>query len=233
VANKLETRKARAQREAGDGPERSCAFSRATLAPDELIRFVLAPDGTIVPDLDCKLPGRGAWLRAERAIVEKALKARTLSRALKADAKVPEGLAQGIEDQLVRRTTGALSLANKAGLAAAGFQQVESGLEKGTVAVLIHGLDAAADGAAKLDRKFKAIQSSLERPAPVVTVLTINEISLAMGRPSVVHAALKSGGLAERFLREAGRLVRYRASSAASELVVTGQKLQPDEITEG
>jgi hypothetical protein len=42
-----------------DGPLRLCAESRTQEPIERLIRFVLGPDGTIVPDLARKLPGRG------------------------------------------------------------------------------------------------------------------------------------------------------------------------------
>lgn len=202
------------------GSERTCALTREHRAPEELIRFVAAPDGTLVPDLDRRLPGRGVWLTGTCDIVEKAIKSKTFARGLKANVVVPDDLVARIDTLLARRAVNTLSLANKAGLVSAGFQQVESSLEKGVVAVLLHGTDAAADGCHKLDRKFRAIQNDLGRGAPIVTALTVNEISLAMGRPSVVHAALIPGGLTERFLREAGRLVRYRTSSVASQLPV-------------
>ncbi|MEZ5898411.1 MAG: RNA-binding protein [Hyphomicrobiaceae bacterium] len=203
------------------GSERTCALTRQHRAPEELIRFVAAPDGTIVPDIDRRLPGRGVWLTATHETVEKAVKTKVFSRGMKANVSAAEDLADRIEQLLVRRVSETLALANKAGLISAGFQQVESALEKGTVAVVVHGAEAALDGCQKLDRKFRAIQKNFGRDAPIVTALTVNEISLAMGRPSVVHAALIPGGLTERFLREAERLVRYRTSSAAPELPVS------------
>ncbi|MBL8882262.1 MAG: RNA-binding protein [Hyphomicrobium sp.] len=202
------------------GSERTCALTREHREPEELIRFVAAPDGTVVPDLDRRLPGRGVWLTGNREIVEKAVKTKAFSRGLRATAVAPADLAIRIETLLVRRAGDTLALANKAGLVSTGFQQVDSALDKGSVAALIHGADAAADGCHKLDRKFRAIQKDRGQDAPIVTALTVNEIGLAMGRPSVVHAALISGGLTERFLREAGRLVRYRTSSAVPELPV-------------
>ena len=37
----------------------------ATLKPvDEMIRFVVGPDGDAVPDVKRKLPGRGIWITA-------------------------------------------------------------------------------------------------------------------------------------------------------------------------
>lgn len=196
------------------GSERMCALTRQTRTPDELIRFVLAPDASVVPDLERRLPGRGLWLTADRETIERAVKTKAFSRGFKAQAHAGDDLAGRIEGLLRRRVADTLALANKAGLVSAGFQQVESALEKAVVGVLVHGADAAADGCHKLDRKFRAIQAALERQAPIVTALTVSEISLAMGRPSVVHAALIPGGLTERFLREAGRLERYRTSPA-------------------
>ena len=64
-----------------DGPRRQCAVSRESLPQDELIRFVRSPDGLAVPDVAAKLPGRGAWVRADRQSIEK---------AVKADAKVSQ-----------------------------------------------------------------------------------------------------------------------------------------------
>ena len=210
----------RRERDDGEGAEtgsgRQCAVTRAILDPEELIRFVLAPDGEIVPDLERRLPGRGVWLTCNREVVEKSIKSKTFSGKLKTSVKVSLELADRIDTLMLRRVSDALALANKAGLAVAGFQQAESALEKDQVRVLLHGSDAAADGCLKLDRKFKAIQRDTGGVAAIVAVLTITEMSLAMGKPNVVHAALISGGLSERFLREAGRLARYRASPAVS-----------------
>ena len=42
--------------------ERTCVVTRAVKPGAEMIRFVAGPDGTIVPDLERKLPGRGVWV---------------------------------------------------------------------------------------------------------------------------------------------------------------------------
>jgi hypothetical protein len=106
-----------------------------------------------------------------------------------------------------------LSLANKAGLVIAGFEKIFAALDKGPVRAVLHGTDAAADGRSKIDRKYKAIQASRGVSATIVDVLTIAQMSLAIGRGSVVHAALIPGGLSDRFLEEAERLRRYRYST--------------------
>ena len=199
--------------ELNSGPERLCAVTRQSVDPKHLIRFVQAPDGTIVPDLDRKLPGRGVWVGCDRRLVEKAVATNVFAKSLKAKAQVSSDLPERVEALLVKRLTGVLSLANKAGLAVAGFEKVFAALDKGPVRAVLHGTDAAADGRSKIDRKYKAIQGSRGSPAAIVDVLKIAEMSLAIGRGSVVHAALTPGGLSDRFLEEAERLSRYRFSA--------------------
>jgi predicted RNA-binding protein YlxR (DUF448 family) len=197
----------------GAAPERMCVVTRESGDSRDLIRFVLSPDGVVVPDLDRKLPGRGVWVGCDRTLVEKAIRTQAFSKSLKTKAEAPADLAERVENLILKRATGALSLANKAGLAVAGFEKVFAALEKGPVRVVLHGADAAADGRSKIDRKYKAIQADRGQPAAIVDVLTIAQMSLAIGRGSVVHGALTPGGLSDRFLEEAERLARYRHST--------------------
>ena len=56
-----------------------CAVTRAVLPESELIRFVAAPDGSVVADLKAKLPGRGVWIGGERELVAQAVKRNAFS----------------------------------------------------------------------------------------------------------------------------------------------------------
>ncbi|WP_092868910.1 RNA-binding protein [Hyphomicrobium facile] len=208
------------------GSERLCAVTRRALDPENLIRFALSPDGIIVPDLDRRLPGRGVWVGCERGLIEKAVSTHAFSKSLKMKAEAPVDLAERVDDLIVKRVAGMLSLANKAGSVIAGFEKIYAALEKKPVRAILHGSDAALDGRSKIDRKYKAIQASRGAPAAIVDVLTIAQMSLAIGRGSVVHAALTPGGLSDRFLEEAERLLRYRSSAIEATPVAT------DEISE-
>jgi hypothetical protein len=199
-----------------EGPRRLCAVTRAELAREDLIRFVAAPSGEIVPDLANRLPGRGVWLRAEKDVVLQAVRMGVFARSLRRPVTVDGDLADRVEALMVRRLTDALALANKAGAVVTGFAQVLSLIEEGAAAALVHGQDAAGGGQDKLDRKLKAIARDRGRSAPIVTSLSTAHLSLAMGRSNVVHAALIQGGATERFLREAERLERYRSGLCAS-----------------
>ncbi len=199
------------QGEAGAGSLRLCAVSRTQRPPDDLIRFVLAPDGSIVPDLARRLPGRGVWVAATRATVAAAVRQKVFARSLKQPVSMPADLPGLVERLLVKRVAEALSLANKAGLLVAGFAKVEGLLDQRQAAVLLHASDGAADGVEKLNRKFKALMGSERFEQSTVAELTSAELSLAIGRPNVVHAAASEGGASQRMLQEAVRLRRYRA----------------------
>ncbi len=84
-------------------PERTCIVTREAGSPEGLIRFVVAPDGTVVADLRRKLPGRGAWVTARADVVRQAVRARLFARAFKAEVKVPPRLADEIDAALARR----------------------------------------------------------------------------------------------------------------------------------
>lgn len=200
--------------EPGDGPERTCAVTREVRPADALIRFVRAPDGLIVPDLAHKLPGRGVWISATREMVDKAIRTEAFAKSLKREANAPADLGERVDRLMLKRVCEALSLANKAGRVSTGFTKVEAAIASGAVAVL-HGADASLDGSEKLDRVLRAVSRQTGRPARTLTILTIEEMSLALGRSNVVHAALESGGATDHFLVEAARLQAYRQAPGA------------------
>jgi predicted RNA-binding protein YlxR (DUF448 family) len=171
----------------------------------------MAPDGAIVPDLARRLPGRGVWVAATRETVAAAVRQKAFARSLKQQVSMPDDLPGLVERLLVKRVGEALSLTNKAGLLVAGFAKVEGLLQQAAAVILIHASDAAADGVEKLNRKFKALVGSEGCENSILAELTSAELSLAIGRPNVVHAAASEGGASQRMLQEAVRLRRYRA----------------------
>ena len=192
---------------------RRCALTRARRPKDDLIRFVLGPDGAVVPDLKERLPGRGVWLTAAHDRVAEAAKRNVFARALKTEAKVPESLAAQVDRLLADAALSALALANKAGETVFGHAKVEEAIAKGRVLALVHAQEAAEDGCRKLDGKARGMREG--SPAPVVRAFGVDELSLASGRTNVIHAALIQGGAARKFLAAAARMERYRKGSAA------------------
>ena len=186
---------------------RRCIVTGEVLPEGRLVRFAVAPDGEVVPDVDAKLPGRGMWVRAERKAVEQAAAKGLFSRAAGEAVKADAGLAARTEARLAERMLGHLGLGRRAGELILGFDQVERALKgPGPPAVIIEASDAASDG----QRKLQAAARSAGIVPFVIGALSSTELSLALGRSNVVHAALKSGRIAERLVFDAGRLNGFR-----------------------
>jgi uncharacterized protein len=199
---------------------RMCAVTRQVRPIDELIRFVVSPQGEVVPDLKRKLPGRGLWISASHQAVAEAARRNQFSKGFKRQLRVTPALAADTEALLVRGVTDALAMAAKAGQVVSGFSKVEGALEahpgRVQVVALIHASDGAADGIRKLDAQSTALARSNAgnngetREIPVVTALTSEQLDLALGRSNVIHAALLAGPASKTFLSRSQILVRYR-----------------------
>jgi uncharacterized protein len=196
-------------RDSGDGePSRRCFVTGEVRPRAELVRFVVDPAGTIVPDVAARLPGRGLWLTARRDIVATAVAKRLFARAARAQVAADEGLADRVERLLAARCGEVLGLARRAGQAVAGFEKVRALAASGDAAVLVEAADGGADSRGKL--------VALAPDVPVIDRLTSSELSAALGREHVVHAALLPGRLAASFVDEAARLGGFRTRAASA-----------------
>jgi uncharacterized protein len=206
-----------------DPRHRLCAVTRLPRPTGELIRFVEGPDGAIVPDLRCKLPGRGVWVTADRQSVEAALKTRAFQRSLKHPVTVDPALCDLIDRLLQKLSLDALSFANKAGAIVFGFDRVGETIDAGRVLVLVHAKDAAAGGVGKLEGRFFAAKA--QKPAaPSIDCYSNEQLSLALGRPNVVHAALFDAPAARNFIEQTERLLRFRFGLGFEKSPETGLK---------
>jgi predicted RNA-binding protein YlxR (DUF448 family) len=191
---------------------RMCAVSREVRPIGELIRFVVSPEGEVVPDLKRKLPGRGLWVSASRRTVAEAVRRNQFSKGFKRDVRAAPTLPADTETLLVRSATEALAMAAKAGQVVSGFSKVEGALQQGQAEALIHASDGAADGIRKLDAivRQRGGNHGESQEMPIVSVLTSAELDLALGRSNVIHAALLAGPASKTFLSRCQILVQYR-----------------------
>jgi predicted RNA-binding protein YlxR (DUF448 family) len=194
------------------GTERMCAVTRQVQPIDELIRFVVAPSGEVIADLKRKLPGRGLWVSASRKAVAEAVRRNHFGKGFRRDVRVPPTLAADTENLLVRSAVEALAMAAKAGQVVSGFAKVEGALQQRQAVALIHAADGAADGTRKLDAivRQNAGKAGESPEFPVISVLTSEQLDLALGRSNVIHAALLAGAAGKTFLSRSQILVRYR-----------------------
>lgn len=195
----------------GPGSLRTCVATRAMLSPEKLIRFVVGPEGTLVPDLRRKLPGRGVWVALSRRAVEDAVKRKAFERSLKVRLDVPGTLADDIDGLMVQDCLKSLSMANKAGLVTTGFAKVEALIENRQVAAVIEAADGAEDGQRKIAQALLRSFGEKASELHVVRSFRGSDLELALGRVHVIHAALASGPASEGFLMRWRRLVLFRS----------------------
>ena len=188
---------------AEQGPLRRCVVTRARLPKQQMIRFVVAPDHTLVPDLAARLPGRGIWLSAQGDVVEAARTRGGFARAARGPVTVPPDLLSALQAALARRIGEQLGLARRAGAAVAGFTRAREWLQQRRVALIVQAADGSAEERARLCGGWDG---------PVVTPLAGAALGAVFGRDHAVHVAVAPGRLAERLRDEAARLAGLLAA---------------------
>jgi uncharacterized protein len=223
------------------GSERTCIVTGTKGVPEAMLRFALSPDGSVVPDIRRKLPGRGVWTRLSFATVSRAALKQSFSRAFRAKAEAPASLAETVDGLLEHDALQSLSIANKAGLVVTGAFKVDAAIETGAVAALIQASDGAPDGAAKRTHLVRARLGPEAEAIARVNLFTSRQLDLALGKTNVIHAALKAGAASSAFLAKGDRLRRYRGSepdaatrtaSGGASAAEAGTLGRPDELAE-
>lgn len=194
----------------GPGRTRMCALTREVRPEAELIRFVAAPDGSVVADIRARLPGRGVWVGRDRKAVAEAVRKNVFARGLKAPVRPAADLADQVAARLREAALGRLGLARKAGAVVAGFAKVEAAITRGDLAGLVIASDAAADSRRKIEQVVHR-RFGEEAPMPVIRFFASAELGLAMGRPNVIHAAVLQSPSGRSFVEAAIRFQRYES----------------------
>ena len=196
---------------------RMCALTRAEKPMAELIRFVLGPDGVLVPDTEARAEGRGVWISLSRDAVAEAVKKKVFARSLKTEVRLPDDLPGLTQLRLEQRYLGALGMARKAGQLTFGATKVRGLIETGNLVALITATDAAADGRSKMVGPLKALHYAAAEEeidgfeVPHFELLSSEQMGLALGLENVIHAALTRGAAAQAAVEKARRLALYIA----------------------
>jgi len=192
------------------GTARLCAATRKVQPVDDMIRFVVGPDGDVVADLKRRLPGRGVWVTARRSAVAEAIRRRAFARGFRRDVRVSPDLPERIDALLVRSALDALAIAGKAGQVVTGFRKVEAALASKPVAAVLNAADAAPDGVRKLAAATRAARGTEADRVAIIDVFASTQLDLALGRSNVIHAALLTGRESDSFLTRCATLERFR-----------------------
>jgi predicted RNA-binding protein YlxR (DUF448 family) len=212
---------------ANAGGERFCALTRTAKPVEELIRFVVGPNGDVVPDVRRKLPGRGIWITASRAAIDEAVKRRIFARGFRKEVAVATDLGSLTERLLERAALDALAIVGKAGQAVAGFGKVEDAIGSGDAIAVLHASDAADDGKRKLTAAIRRRGDEGEK-IPSIDAFSSQQLDLALGRLNVIHAALLDGPVSATFLARTQRLLRFRDGNLSHVTHETSEELRTE-----
>lgn len=190
------------------GPCRRCLVTRVSAEKGTMIRFVVGPEGDVVPDLAARLPGRGMWLSARRDVLETAARRGVFARAARMRVDVAADLAERVVAGLRLRIGEGLGLARRAGQAVAGFDKAREWLLAGRIGLVVAARDGSADERARFLAGAKAAIA-------VVDPLSGRELGRIFARERVVHVALAPGRLAAMIAIDAERLAGIEGREAA------------------
>jgi predicted RNA-binding protein YlxR (DUF448 family) len=192
--------------------DRTCIVTRESGSPETLIRFVAGPDGRVVPDLKRQLPGRGCWVKADRALVDRAVQKKLFARALKTEAKADADLGALVDRLLAADLVGMMNMARKAGQFVSGAMKVDAAVRAGAALAVFHAADAAADGVRKIDQARKAwkLGTNAEEDIPSFSLFTGAELDEVMGQNAFIHACALAGQAGEGVVKRANLLEQYR-----------------------
>jgi predicted RNA-binding protein YlxR (DUF448 family) len=188
------------------GPLRRCIVTRLQFPRDRMIRFVIGPDNTLIPDLSARLPGRGIWLSARGDVLETARTKGAFSKAARSKVALPADLPSLLHAGLTRRIGELVGLTRRAGQAVCGFQKAQEWLRAGRCGLVLQACDGSEEERARL--------LSGHSEMLVLTPLPAAALGVIFGRDHVVHVAVSRGRLAKAIEIETERLLGLRTGSA-------------------
>ncbi len=188
-----------------EGAQRTCIACRATLDKNELIRYVVAPDGQLLVDYRHKLPGRGAYTCLNPACLKKAVDKNGFMRSfrghcLKADYS---SLEWQLTNAIMNRFESLLGMARKSGIISSGSNMVIDQLRKpqcefGLIVI-------AQDISPEIGKKVESAAIRLQ--IPHMRVFNKDKIGQILGKEERSVVGILSGSLVDTMLNE---LSRYR-----------------------
>lgn len=202
---------------------RRCILSGEREERAGLIRLAIGPDGSVLPDVRARAPGRGAWIGVDRAALDEAnAKGRlkgAIARAFKTgDLSIPADLGAQVAAALEQDALNRLGLESRSGAVLIGSEKIADAARKGQVHLLLHAADAGEDGNRKLDQAWR-VGSDAEGSGARGMTLPVGRtiLSQALGRENAVHVAIVDRAAAGRVKTALDRWRDFIGSEADAE----------------
>lgn len=185
-------------------PQRSCLGCRQSRDRDALIRFVLSPQGELVPDIEAKLPGRGAYTCVSAPCLQAALRQRQFSRAFKREVvtQTPDEMTGQVSGIMQRRILGYIGLANKGGQVVSGGSLVSDAIRGGHKPGLIL---IATDVSEAIGEKIELLAAV--HHIACLRIMKKEDFGAILGKAPRSALAIRAGGFVAQLKYE---IERYR-----------------------
>ena len=188
----------------GKGPQRTCVACRQTKDKKQLVRYVLAPDGTVLVDYLHRLPGRGAYTCVDKQCLLDAVKRNSFQRCFKRQCRPvdPMELTQQLTQAIEKKILSLIGMARKSKQFIAGSNGVIEALKKGSPLALVI---IATDISTSIAKKVEAL--ALRGQIETTCLYDKQKMGKLLGKEERSVIAVQPGLLADSLLNE---LHRYR-----------------------
>ncbi|MCD6581198.1 MAG: DUF448 domain-containing protein [Desulfuromusa sp.] len=186
------------------GPQRTCIACRQAKDKNQLVRYVVAPDGTVLVDYRQRLPGRGAYTCISIQCLGDAVKKNSFKRCFKGQCHSVDldELRQQLVLAVEQKITNLIGMSRKSGQVISGSNAVIDALrKKSSLALVIIAEDISAAIGQKIEtlvRRENIYSARLYKKQMIGQMLGKEERSVI---------AVQAGLLADSLLNE---LHRYR-----------------------
>ncbi|BCA79517.1 YlxR family protein [Desulfuromonas sp. AOP6] len=182
--------------------ERTCLGCRETFDPQQLVRYVVSPQGEVLVDYRKRLPGRGAYTCLKRQCIDDAVKRRQFGRAFRglAGDVSAEVLTESLVAEVRSRILSLIGMARKSGCLVSGSNLVMMALSSPDSFTLII---LSADISTGIGDKIKSKARHLG--VPCFTFSTKEDLGHLLGKEERSVVGIKPGGLANSIIEELSR----------------------------
>ena len=180
---------------------RKCIVTGQIIDKEQLLRFTILPDNTVVPDFKKKLPGKGLYTINSHTALLKAINNNLFAKASKTNAKALPSLMEQVENILQKQALDIISLSRKAGILISGMDKVKEAIKKGNVAFLHEATDAGEDG----HNKILTIAKNIE----IFNLFKIEELDKELAKENTVHLAFAKSSMAQTVRETFVRLTSF------------------------
>jgi predicted RNA-binding protein YlxR (DUF448 family) len=186
------------------GPERTCIACRQSKSQDQLVRYVVAPDGTLLIDYRHRLPGRGAYTCIAAGCIKTAVDRNQFQRSFRGKHRESDSgsliaeLIRSVEQKIINL----LGMGRKSGQVISGSNAVMTNLRQGSELSLVI---MTADISTAIAEKITALSERQQIECSQLLSKDLLGQILGKGERSVV--GIQTGTLADAILIE---LQRYK-----------------------